>query len=207
MKPRPLRTFSVTLVACALVLWSGYLQGRWTGRWAEPADFESAKSRLEGIPSVLGDWESHRELSLAQEVIEELECRGYVHREYKHRQSGTLVLAFWLVGPSGPTAAHVPEICYSSQNYSITEERSIVQLSDGRSSVWGTPIRKEDVDRGLFSVLYGWSVGHEWLAADSPRFEFGGQPLLYKVQVAAPDTMSGREFLNAFLDYWHASGR
>jgi hypothetical protein len=60
-------------------------------------------------------------------------------------------------------------------------------------------------------VTYGWITGAEWMASQSPRFEFGGQPLLYKIQMAADvaPTEDGaladpcKSFFEALLDtYW-----
>jgi hypothetical protein len=68
--------------------------------------------------------------------------------------------------------------------------------------------RSNDPEQALLRVLYGWAGadGH-WRAANNPRFEYGGEPLLYKIQLASDTTQQAdkegsdvcRRFLQDFL--------
>jgi hypothetical protein len=119
-----------------------------------------------------------------------------------------------IVGPPGPTAVHTPEICYSSRAFEIAEPRtksSFKPTAESSHSLWKSTFRSRNAGSGKLSVHYGWSLGDQWTASESPRFEFGGHSLLYKIQVAAQidadvDDESidpGQEFVNAFLrSFW-----
>lgn len=195
----------VTGVTSVLLIASGYLQGSWTGRWAAPADFAAAEKRLNGMPTEFGDWKSLREIEPDQEVVDILQCRGYVHRVYLHQSTGAEVSAVLIAGPSGPTVAHLPEICYSSTNHKVAKERTATKLADDKGSVWMTEFRSNTVDGRRFFVHYGYSDGSQWIASSTPRFDFGGKKLLYKIQTSSPNAPAGLEFLNDFLSYWQDS--
>ena len=60
---------------------------------------------------------------------------------------------------------------------------------------------------GEFSVCYGWTADGTWDVPDYPRLRFGGEPLLYKLQVLTSDAVpedgslpvATSQFLNEFL--------
>jgi hypothetical protein len=155
-------------------------------------------------------------------VLETLRCEGHVHRSYVNRETGETVNVALIVGPSGPTAVHTPEICFSSRAYEITDPRETkffgASGDSDSSSLWKTRFRSQNAEAGELQVYYGWSTGGAWTASQSPRFEFGGSPLLYKIQVSAqmgptkedgPHSDPCKDFIDALLEtYWQQrSGR
>lgn len=183
------RTKLIALAAAAVVLTlaSGAVYGRWTQRWGAPPDLKAAASRLTSIPKEIGDWRMLEERPMSDEIIETLQCAGYVHRTYVNQSTGATVNVAMIVGPPGPTAVHTPEICFSSRAYDIVDPRTKAWLkpADGKShSLWMTTFHSRNPGSDRLRVYYGWSLGDQWIASESPRFEFGGNALLYKIQVA-----------------------
>ena len=122
------------------------------------------------------------------EVVEMLQCAGHFAREYVNSATGESVRVALLVGPPGPTAVHTPEICYSSRGQTIIERPQPVATrveKDPDESLWRSGVSRNDLEQNRFSVVYGWTGpdGH-WRAADNPRFDHAGDPMLYKIQVA-----------------------
>ena len=148
---------------------------------------------------------------LAEAAREVLQCSGYVSRSYAHRLTGDLVNMVLLVGPAGPTAVHTPDVCYSSQDYTQTGPREVVQVkaaSSGQTgSFWMLKLRPNSLEAKPLTSYYAWSDGQRWEATENPRLTFGGKPMLYKLQLAAstPPTSDsskpdpGRLFLQSFL--------
>jgi hypothetical protein len=95
-----------------------------------------------------------------------------------------------LVGPAGPTSVHTPDICYSSQDYAQEgpREATQVQATDKgqTASFWVLKLRPNSLDAGRLTSYYAWSDGGRWEASENPRWTFGGKPMLYKLQLAAP---------------------
>jgi hypothetical protein len=212
--PERARLFLVTTIAIGLTLVSGLVYGRWTHRWGPTASLEAAADRVQALPKQLGVWRLIDERPMSDQIIQMLQCAGHVNRVYVNQNDGTTVRVAIIAGPPGPTAVHTPEICYSSRDYAITgdrEKRFFKSGDKGTHSLWATTFESTDVTRDQLRVYYGWSTGKEWEASRSPRFEFGGSPLLYKIQVAAevvpspddeiPDPC--QDFINKLLsEYW-----
>jgi hypothetical protein len=205
------KLFALAGLAVLLTMASGAVYGRWTQRWGAPPDLKAAADRLTSIPREVGDWRMLEERPMADEVVETLQCAGYLNRVYVNEATGATVNVAMIVGPPGPTAVHTPEICYSSRAYEITGPRmkSLFKPTNGLShSLWTTTFHSRNPGSDGLRVYYGWSLGDQWIASESPRFEFGGNALLYKIQVAGligSDTDdeahdSCRRFVDAFLE-------
>jgi hypothetical protein len=203
------------LVLCTVTVATGWVNGRLSNRWGESVDLVAAGQRLEAVPDRVGNWEMQFSRPFEDDVVEMLQCAGHFNRAYVNSLTGETVTVELLVGPPGPTAAHTPEICYSSRNHEITEESNAVQTRPAASpdeTFWRMTLRSTDIEQRLQRVYYSW-CGPDgcWRAAKNPRFEYGGQGLLYKVQLAselreAQDADDPcRRFLQDFLPALQAS--
>jgi hypothetical protein len=146
-------------------------------------------------------------------IIETLQCAGYVNRKYIDRRTGDEVHLAIIVGPSGPIAVHTPEICFSSQAYSIEEPRQARELVDSAGdphTFWYTTFSSTNAIAEQLRVYYGWCGDEKWQASESPRFEFAGQPMLFKLQISSRvppgKSSTGKDSCQAFLEKLLASG-
>ncbi len=192
----------------ALTLLVGVVSGRMSGRWGPRPDVVSAGKRLKLVPQTIGDWEVKRDSDLEPDVVRMLQCNGSMSRAYQNVKTGDVVSLFVILGPPGPTSVHTPEICYSSKDYKITQDRTRWKLSDSQEPLdefWDLRLEANDVAASGIRTLYGWTNTKHWQATDSPRFSFGGSPYLYKLQISGPLPAEDekhdvcREFLTAFL--------
>ncbi len=90
----------------------------------------------------------------------------------------------------------------------VAPSGEVVQLSgkDGHTNTfWRLDFKTKNPLADSLRVYYAWSTGDAWQASKSPRIEFGGAPLLYKIQLVArlatwtedDETDPGRDFLRA----------
>jgi hypothetical protein len=205
---RRLKQWLTLLVAVLVTLIGGVLYGNYSYRWGPSTRLRSAASLLREMPAAIGPWVLSEELSLPTYALEMLECAGYVHRRYVHRDTGQAISMAVIVGPPGPTAVHTPEICYSSRAYEQAAQRKRIEVtpvSGAPHSFWYVEFTTTNVMADGLRVYYAWSTGEQWQAARYPRFEFAAVPYLYKLQLAAPiapqlDAASsdmGRDFLKS----------
>jgi hypothetical protein len=203
-------TMAALLVVTAISITSALAAGRFSHRWGTPTDLVAAGKQIAAIPNDFGDWELQNSQSLEPYAVEMLQCVGNTRRIYRNRRSGQIVTMFVIVGPAGPTSVHTPEICYSSRDYDIAEPRARFSPRESQQpedSFWGLTMRGKDLRADLLRVAYAWNSGDGWRAPEQPRFTFGSQPLLYKLQVAgtlSPQAKLGendpcRSFLQDFL--------
>lgn len=184
------RSILVTVfVIASITVISGLVEGTLSGRWGPSPDLIAAGESLDRFPREFGDWTVSSESEMAESVKEELQCTGSMTRTYVNGQTGQVIRIAMIVGPPGPTAVHVPEICYSSQAYTQEGERERVHVeaADGsrQGDFWALTFRPNDLNGYPLRVYYAWSDGHQWQAVENPRVSLSGEKVLYKLQLAA----------------------
>lgn len=209
-----MKPFSLVLRAFLLAvatLAAGWMHDSMTNRWGPRGSLRTAGERLaRPLPERVGNWQLRRENEIGEDVTRILQCPAYVSRTYEHVETGDVVLVALLLGPAGPIAVHTPEVCYSSNDYSMASERketAITDSSGGSHAFWEVTAKSKGIDKPSLRVLYGWSRGTNWEAATWPRFAYGGAPYLYKLQLASPVQRSDapadfdpcQDFLSQFL--------
>jgi hypothetical protein len=197
------------LILAGGTLLGGVIQGRMSRRWGKPQEFAVLANRLRELPTEIGPWRTTASPPLSPATEAELECAGYVSRQYENRGTGAIVTVAVLLGPAGPISVHTPDVCYSSRNYTILGSPKRIQFGGegSQDELWSTSLQSTSLTAGNLRVYYGWSSGGPWSAPKDARFAFAGQPHLYKIQVAGPlptpadDVASDqcRAFLKEFL--------
>ncbi len=165
----------------------GLLYGNYSQRWGPPPDLQAAGAHVENLPKTIGDWQLAEETTMSDTVVQMLECAGHVQRKYINKTNGQEVSVAVIVGPSGPTAVHTPEICFSSRAYDRPTERRAVALDESSpdsDKFWTLDFTTRNVMATKLRVYYAWSDGGPWQASKSPRYEFAAAPMLYKIQLS-----------------------
>ncbi len=182
-----LRKLSLAIVIGSALL-SGAVAGVLNHRWGVSTDLADAGRRIADFPDRFGPWECQATKPFEPEIVELLECVGHTSRTYRNRETGESVQVALHVGPTGPTSVHTPDVCFPSQNYMQQGERRRVTVGAAMrwgGSFWQSAFRANNLRGETIVALYGWTGGDRWTAADRPRFQFAGKPLLYKLQVVA----------------------
>lgn len=197
------------LVLATVTLAAGTYDGWQKRRGPRTSARPDAAQRLANVPESFGDWqiESSPPLDAATQAM--LSCTACVNRIYRHRITDDRLHVAVLAGPAGPISVHTPDVCYASQDYRTVAAPERVQIRPGPrpdETFWEATFRPVAADGSLLQVVYAWSAGDFWKAASQPRFAFGGEPLVYKLQAtsvsAAGDAEANgvcREFLEEFL--------
>lgn len=158
---------------------------------------KAAAEKLAGIPSTIGNWKVIQENSLSAEVVEMLQCSAHVNRVYQHEETKQTVSIVVLLGPHGPMAVHIPEVCYSNSGFKSDSEATNCTLrpaSGGESDqFWRVSMRSMSDEEIVQHVFYGWSEGGRWSRPASPRWAFGRAPYLYKLQMATTEVANASD--------------
>lgn len=198
-------------IAVLITLTGGILYGNYSQRWNASAEMRAAAIHLGQLPREIGSWKAVEEVPIDDSALQMLECTGHINRRYVNEETGKSLQLAIMLGPPGPIAVHTPEICYSSRAYELQGERSktLLEVSTGmRHLFWTVDFTTRNALADGLRVYYAWGDGRKWFASNSPRFEFAGAPLLYKLQVAtyvnpyAGDEGSdpSRQFLEELLE-------
>jgi len=201
---------SSLVIAIALTLGPAYYHGLHSFRWGQDKQLLEMADRLQKLPTEIGAWKMLGESELSATEQAQLQPVGFIARQYS---TGSLnATMFVLVGPTGPTAAHTPDICFNSREYRSLGQRQKIPIGEaavGQSDCWTLNFESRTLDRHLMRTWYAWSVDGQWHASENPRFTFGNSRFLVKLQIAVfyPDqeTMetdhSGEEFVDQLAQY------
>ncbi len=77
---------------------------------------------LDALPERVGDWTSHGDLDMPQYVLDVLKPDAYLSRSYKDEE-GRGIFLFAQFHGSNRWGAHQPEVCFTSQGWSIEYQK------------------------------------------------------------------------------------
>ena len=168
-----------TFAVVSVLLATGLVHGVLTERWTPPQDLASAVEKLEHLPDKVGDWEGEPLQTHHGKVPG---IAGAVTRRYVHRLTDASVTVYLACGRGGPVSIHTPDVCYAAGGYRVDPETAISCAK--RPGLAGaqfltTNMRKQGT--ADLRVFWSWHCRERWVTADSPRFAFARQPLLYKL--------------------------
>ena len=175
--------FNLTLVlVLAATVFTAVVQGRMSHRWGTSDAVAKAAARLNEFPEDFGEWHMISTSKLDEESQRQLECAGELLRVYKNVKTHAKVTLLFLLGPTGPTAAHTPEICMGQREFEALGDRREVAVDKDR--FWSKRYKLRDVHGESVSVYWAWmNTTGNWIAPADARYTFAGQPFLYKAQV------------------------
>jgi hypothetical protein len=176
-------------------------------------ELDAALVRLPGVPMIIGDWHgSTVELKDVDErAFENAGARGYWMRTYVHERTKASVLVILMCGRAGKMAVHTPEICYRGAGYELTGALAPTLVKSPAGDVlgefWMGQFTKPQARTSL-RLYWAWSVQGAWQASSNPRWEYRGEPFLYKLYVSCeragrpsstPAEDPAQDFLRQFL--------
>lgn len=198
-----MRQWAPVLVIVAVFLALGFnnLPG-WKGT-GEAA--QRVQAKLDGLPTTLGPWQSEP-LPISEKVLRIAEAQAHVSRVYRLGPDHEPISVLVFCGAPGPMGAHTPEVCYAGLGYrQAGKSQKIAIPGEPGSQLWVATFEKENSPGLPLEVVWGHGVGGRWIASDSPRLDFAGNDLIFKVYVSrnklressGPDTLP--EFLERFF--------
>ena len=192
--------YYAVLTAIALLLGSGLLYHSQAG---SSEQLDAAAARVALVPSIVGDWHATDEAAEAR-AFEQAGARAYWVRHYVNQKTKDAVLVILMCGRSGKMAVHTPEVCYSGAGYELHEQPSACPIN-GDASFWTAKFTKKTSHLRLY---WAWNATGAWEASTGPRWQFRGEPFLYKLYVsrdiseqasAAPEADVTAAFLREFV--------
>lgn len=175
------------LLALVVVVASGLLHGLSAERWGKNLLMMEAVGRVPLVPRTIGEWHA-QDVPGDRDAFAMAGAQGWWVRTYTHPRHQEPLLVILMCGRSGQMAVHTPEVCYRGAGYDMLEDpiAYVVRsdLGEGlghfRTARFAKPVGSHK-DLRLF---WAWKTTDEWLAPASPRWEFGGQPYLYKLYIS-----------------------
>jgi len=173
---------------------------------ADSAQLDVAAQRVALVPLVVGDWHG-RDEPTDDAAFAQTGAKAHWMRSYVHQQSKESVLVILMCGRAGKMAVHTPEVCYSGAGYALSDQPTPHAVKDEKKAefgrFWTAQFGKAS---GSLRLHWAWTVHGDWQAAASPRWQYRGEPFLYKLYMSCnvrsdrkTDSDTGAEFLRDFV--------
>ena len=167
-------------IAVVLLLGSGLVHGLWTERWGTSQALAEAGARVANVPMQIGDWTGETN-SVDIDSFAQAGALTYWSRTYRH-DTGKSVTVILMCGRAGRMAVHTPEVCYRGIGYETSGAISTCSIGDNPKAEFRTArFFREQGDVSQLRILWSWNDGNKWQAPASPRWEFRGEPYLFKL--------------------------
>jgi hypothetical protein len=198
-----MKNYLTVIIAAALIVSTGVVHAFWTGGFdfilGKPSQSEQLKvfaERLAHVPPVVGQWSGTDLQKMDAREKEVANVDASVEREYRNLTSNAKSSVFLVSGHFRDVAVHTPDQCYVAAGYEMMSVpiKYMIDTPAGTVEAYTTVFKKEDTHVGThyLRVFWTWSVDGNWVAPDSPRIEFVGQPALYKMYIISQLEQPGR---------------
>ncbi len=177
----------------------------------DSSTLDDAASRVTQVPTVVGVWQG-RDETPDDAAFAQAGAKAYWTRVYTHPNNKTSVLVILMCGRAGKMAVHTPEVCYGGAGFELQTAAKIREFKNEQgakpSQFWTAHFVKKSAVPSQLRLYWAWNALGAWEAASSPRWQFRGEPFLYKVYVScdvgqtsstASSTDPAAEFLHVFL--------
>jgi len=197
-------------VAALITVASAQLQPGQLYQPTPPEILVEESQTLERFPDTFGAWKMIEQgPDLSQNVQEELGLVEYISRVYRNSQTGEEAGLLLMFGHPGPLVRHPPDICYANRGSRSLDTAAIEIKTDEQSHHFRSLayLDQAALDRqSEFVVAYAHAADLEWNVPEYPRFVYGSQPYLYKMQVLVTEgkdingrVETARTFLTEFV--------
>jgi hypothetical protein len=195
------------LVATTVLLASGIICHALAG---DSAQLDDAAARVALVPKEVGDWRGHDETP-DEQAFAMTGAKGFWMRTYVNGKTRDSVLAILMCGRPGKMAVHTPEVCYRGAGFELREQPTQFVVKANReapSQLWTASFLKRSGDPVRLRLYWAWNSRGEWEAPSTPRWQFRGEPFLYKLYVSRENSQQpnasaqvdpAADFLRAFV--------
>jgi hypothetical protein len=177
---------TISFLAAAIILLASGITCHLLAGDSEQLD--AAAARVADVPRVVGDWRG-RDEEVDEAAFAMAGAKSYWTRSYVNERTKDAVLVILMCGRPGRMAVHTPEVCYGGAGYELREEPSVVDVKDLAGSQWWHAIfSKKTTAPQRLRLFWAWNSQGNWHASAAPRWQFRGEPFLYKLYVSRDTT-------------------
>ena len=150
---------------------------------------ELTQQQIDQLPDQIDVWTITNREEISGPALELLDCTANGNLVYRNVDTEANAIVTVMSGPSGPLAAHTPEVCYSSKAYVIDSVPELlkIELADGtKCELRVVNLVPRSDNHEPLTVIYGWNDGSTWKAPAPTwsRAVYAGTQSLVKLQVA-----------------------
>lgn len=161
---------------------------------------QAATEEVDALPSTIGPWRSEAAAPLSDELHKALHCRAYQSRMYVNGETGERVSLVLVAGNAAPLVTLAPQAFYENDQLDLAEPGQPETIGEQAEFLPFTLASRSETGKTLRTYLAWRTSDGRWEAPRNPKLALGGQPMLFRLQVAtASDSNACRRLLTDFL--------
>jgi len=174
------------ITAMILIIGFGLVHGSWTNRWGPAPALAALASRIETLPTTIGDWSVSATRELPPSELAMTGAVGSLSRVYTNPAKRLSVSVLLLSGLPGKISTHTPDACYPGAGYSLGNPDKV-------SRRYGNPEHTADFQTAVASrtgtnpsvlrLYWAWFSSKGWSSPEDARWSFAAEPMLTKLYV------------------------
>jgi len=177
----------------------------------DSAQLDDAAARIALVPKTIGDWQATDE-EPDDRSFEQAGAKSYWMRTYVNQRTKDSVLVILMCGRPGKMAVHTPEICYRGAGFALHDEPTAIavkgEAGDTPAQFWTAHFTKKATIPMHLRLYWAWNARGDWEASPVPRWQFRGEPFLYKLYISrdnsehpnlSPQADPSADFLRRFV--------
>jgi len=176
---------------------------------SDSEQLDAAAARVALVPHIVGDWHGHDE-ETDNPSFAMTGAKGMWMRTYTNERSKESVLVILMCGRPGKMAVHTPEVCYRGAGFELREQPATFSLKGDAagSQLWTALFMKKAIAPTRLRLYWAWNGRGDWEASAAPRWQYRGEPFLYKLYVSRENSQQpnmtaqadpAAEFLRVFV--------
>ena len=204
-----MKRLATIVVALVILVVSGLVHGYWSERWAPSSALRAAAARVDKVPMEIGDWKAQT-IDGDAGAFYQAGAQAYWTGSYVNTRNKTTMLVILMCGRAGRMAVHTPEVCYRGAGYEMQRVPDTLAATSATGeklgTFWTARFSKAAGVASDLRLYWSWNVQGAWQASAQPRWDFGGEPFLYKLYLshdapgpASAATTTALGFMRQFL--------
>ena len=161
---------------------------------------QAATEEVDALPTTIGPWRGEAAAPFSEELLRTLHCRAYQSRMYVNGETGERVSLVLVAGAAAPLVTLAPQAFYENEQLDLAEAGPPETIGDQAEFLPFTLGSRSETGKTLLTYLAWRTAEGRWEAPRNPRLALGGQPMLFRLQVAtASNSAACRRLLTDFL--------
>ncbi|QEL17216.1 exosortase-associated EpsI family protein [Limnoglobus roseus] len=173
-------------IAVVVLCGAGWLEVRTTSHRADATAIKAVQEKLDAVPLAVGDWKGEVQ-EYDSKRFDRTGAFAATSRVYRNAKTNEVVTALILAGAATEIGAHDPNRCYAGAGYRPIGPQQRRELDESvpgpHCTYWSARFDTDTFPAVSLQVNWAWSLDGAWTASEDARYEFGREPVLYKLYV------------------------
>jgi hypothetical protein len=148
-----------------------------------PQAAAAIQAGLDKMPLTFNDWVGEK-VPFDMKQLERTKADAHLNVLFRNTKTKDVVSVLVLAGRADEIGAHDPNRCYAGAGFQRVGPAAVKGISGQPSTYWQARFDTDTFPAQSIQVNWSWTTNGTWTASTEARYEFIGQPTLYKLYLS-----------------------